>query len=310
MKGTIALIIPYFGALPEWFPYFVESVSHSPILDVLLFTDARVGTELPANVKVHSCSLTEFDALASRALSIPVSLKAPFKICDFKPAFGEIFQEHIREYGFWAFGDLDLIYGDVESFLVPLLQDHDVISCRKEWISGSLCILRNCKEVNSLYTRSPDWKRAFLASDYKMFDEMGGFFFAEVLRGADINSLKGEVESFTHVVKTAGKQGTLRCAFIDLACEDIDWGQSIVYDAGQLTRSTDGSAVMYVHFVCMKRRFFEVPSVAPAQDKFYIRKTGIYQGLPDARVIFTNEPGRVLRGSMRGSRRLLRRLIG
>lgn len=310
MKGRIAVIIPYFGVLPHWFPYFVKSVAHSPILDVLLLTDAQVESPFPENIKVHTFSLADFGKLASRALSLPVSLATPFKVCDFKPAFGVIFQQYIHDYEFWAFGDIDLVYGNLASFLQPLLSNHDVISCRKGWISGSLCVLRNCKEVNSLYTRSADWKKAFLSPDYFLFDELGGLFYAEVLNGADLLLLKGQVESFTHVVKRAAQEGSLRCAFNDLACEHIDWGESIFYDNGRLTKLRDSSAVMYVHYVCMKRRFFEVPMVATVPDKFFIRKTGIYLDRPDLRAICSQEAGRVFRGGIHGGYRLLQRYIG
>jgi hypothetical protein len=310
MKARIALIIPYFGVLPHWFPYFAKSVADSPILDVLLFTDAHAGPELPENIKVHSCSLAEFGVLASRALSLPVSPKYPFKVCDFRPAFGEIFHEHICDYEFWAFGDIDLVYGDVAAFLQPLLPNHDVISCRKGWVSGSLCVLRNCKEVNSLYARSADWQRAFLSPNHQFFDELGGFLYSEVIKGADVLSLKGAVESFTHVVKRAATDGSLRCAFNDFACEYLDWGETVIFDKGKLTRLSDGTALMYVHYVCMKRRFFEVPRAATVQDRFYIRKTGIYLKPPDLNTICSREAGRVIRGSIHGARRLLQRYIG
>jgi hypothetical protein len=198
----------------------------------------------------------------------------------------------------------------VAAFLQPLLSNTDVISCRKGWVSGSLCVLRNCKEVNSLYTRSTDWQTAFLSPNYQFFDELGGFLFSEVIKGADVLSLKGAVESFTHVVKKATTDAVLRCAFIDLACEDIDWGTSIVYDAGKLTRSSNGSAVMYVHYVCMKRRFFEVPTTAIVPDQFYIRKTGIYLKRPSVGVICSQEIGRIIRGGIHGARRLLQRYVG
>jgi hypothetical protein len=184
-----------------------------------------------------------------------------------------------------------------------------VISFRKGWISGSLCVLRNCEEVNSLYTRSADWKKVFLSPDSLLFDEMGGFLYPEVLKGADVLSLKGTVESFTHVVKQAAKEGSLRCVFNDFACENLDWGETVIFDKGKLTRSSDGSAVMYVHYVCMKRRFFEVPRATMVPDRFYIRKTGIYLEHPGVRTICSQEAGRVIRGGINGARRLLYRYI-
>lgn len=310
MKRKIALIIPYFGALPHWFPYFLKSVAHSPMLQVLLFTDSSVGQVLPDNVTVHPCSLSDFNAQASRALSLSISIAFPYKVCDFKPAFGEVFQEYIRDFEFWAFGDIDLVYGDVAAFLQPLLRDHDVISFAKGWISGSLCVLRNCKEVNSLFRRSADWQKVFLSAECELFDEMGGHLYPEVLKGADVVSLKGKVESFTHLVKASCREGSLRCAFTDFACEELDWGETIIYEAGKLTRLSDGSAVMYLHYVAMKRRFFEVPATETVPGRFYLRKTGIYLTRIDAGVIVSQETGRVIRGAIHGAQRLLGRHIG
>ncbi len=111
---------------------------------MLLFTDARIEHAVPGNIKVYPYTLSEFNRLASRVFSIQVSVSSPYKLCDFKPMYGILFQEYIRDYEFWAFGDMDLVYGDLTHFLTPLMRENDVVSCRKGWVSGSLCVLRNC----------------------------------------------------------------------------------------------------------------------------------------------------------------------
>lgn len=304
-KGRVALIIPYFGPLPQWFPYFAKSAANSQILDVLLFTDARDLPKLPDNIKAHCCTLAEFSVLASDSLSLAVSLKSPFKVCDFRPTFGIIFNEYIRDYEFWAFGDIDLVFGDLGRFLEPLLVDNDVISFRKGWVSGSFCVLRNCGQVNSIYKSSSDWQKSLLLPDNQLFDELGGFLYREVLRGSDVLSLKPNVDSFTHVVMRAVKKGSLRCAFNDLACENLAWGETITFESGRLIRSKDQRELMYIHFVCMKRRFFEAPRVTEAPDSFAIRKTGIYLQRPGMGIICSQEFARVIRGGIHGIGRLL-----
>lgn len=309
MKAKIALIIPYFGRLPHWFPYFAKSAGCSPLFDILFFTDAQLHGPLPDNFKVYSCSLAEFSNLASSLLSLPISISFPYKVCEFKPIFGEIFQQHIRDYQFWAFGDIDVVYGDVSAFLEPLLPNYDVISCRQGWVSGSLCVLRNIQAVNSAFRHSADWEKAVLDPEYQLFDEMGGHLYHEVLNGTDLFSLKSNIESFTHVLKALDKKGSLRCSFSDLACEYLPWGETITYNHGALTRSSSGESVMYVHYVVMKRRFFEVPETTRVPDEFYIRNTGIYLDRPDLSVICTRETLRVIRGGMHGALRLLKRYI-
>ena len=160
MNGRIALIIPYFGPLPNWFPYFAKSVAQSPILDVLLFTDAQVDAAQFDNIKVYPSSLTEFCKMASRAFSIEISLTSPIKLCDFKPAFGEIFQDYIRDYEFWAFGDMDLVFGDAGAFLDSPAEpgrnqlqkrvDQRLVLCPQK-LQGSECPLRaKSRLANSL----------------------------------------------------------------------------------------------------------------------------------------------------------------
>ena len=89
IKAKIALIIPYFGQLPSWFPYFLRSVEYNHLLDVLLFTDCNsiVRTVLPDNVHVFPSTLEDISTLASLQLSIPIKLGYPYKLCDLKPAF-------------------------------------------------------------------------------------------------------------------------------------------------------------------------------------------------------------------------------
>jgi hypothetical protein len=42
-----------------------------------------------------------------------------------------LFREYIRDYEFWAFGDIDLVYGDFTRFRAMLMQADDIFSCRK-----------------------------------------------------------------------------------------------------------------------------------------------------------------------------------
>ena len=41
-------------------------------------------------------------------------------VCDFKPLYGHIFHEYIQGYPFWAYGDMDGIFGHTELFNTSL----------------------------------------------------------------------------------------------------------------------------------------------------------------------------------------------
>lgn len=307
----IALVMPYFGKLPDLATYFFESVSHQPDIDVLLFTDADLTVPVGDNVKLHPFTLAEFSDLASRRLGIQMKFDTPYKICDLKPAYGAVFQDYLGGYRFWGYGDIDVIYGDLARYLQPLLDDHDLISFRRGWISGSLCVLRNCDKVNFAYRCSADWAKVFTAPEYQFFDELGGHFFNAVGEGEDLGTLKGKVDSFTHVVKRLQHDSVLRCSFADQACEDIDWGETLLYDQGKITRCRGSAEVLYVHTVLMKRRFFFVPPPHQAErGRFFIRKTGIYPYGQSARARRALEAARIFQGGASGFRRLLRRYVG
>jgi hypothetical protein len=305
MKATIALIIPYFGPLPSYFPYFLASAIKSRVLDVFFFTDALLDPNIGANIKVHRYTMSDFNQLATRMLRMKVAVSSPYKLCDFKPAYGAIFEEYIRGYEFWGFGDIDVIFGNLEAFIAPLLSDNDVISFRKGWISGSLCVLRNCARVNFAYTESSDWRKTFTTQKHHHFDELGGHLYSQVLKGTELDLLKGNVDSFTHVVSRLARKGALVCAFSDSVCENLDWNDTLMYEGGHLMRVNEQTEVMYLHYVVMKRRFFEVPHTAIVPQRFWIRKTGIYMNRPDLLLVVTKEVPRIIRGAVSGLQRFL-----
>jgi len=307
--SKIAIVIPYFGKLPAVADYFFASAGHAQDLDVLLFTDAAPSANVPSNVKVHAFTTAGFNDLASRQLGIPIQVSSPYKLCDFRPAYGVIFQEYLGDYEFWGFGDVDVIYGDVARVLGPILAGHDIISCRKGWTSGAFCILRNSPTVNSAYRCSADWARALAARDYQFFDELGGRLFNVAQDGTDVGTHRGNVEAFTQVAKRLQRDGLLRCSFQDLVCEDLDWGESLVFDQGRITRCRDGADVLCVHTVKMKRRFFYLPSTEIDRGRFFIRKTGIYPAGQPTTSRFIEEVGRILRGGSSCLGRLLRRRV-
>lgn len=60
------------------------------------------------------------------------SNQSPYYLVEFKPALGWLFREYLREYTHWAYGDLDVLFGDMRrGWLEPNeLQDFDIITFR------------------------------------------------------------------------------------------------------------------------------------------------------------------------------------
>ena len=146
----IGVIIPFFGKWPEWFDYFLHSCIHNPTIDWIFPNDCELPGIAADNLKFIPYQLREFNKKASEILEFDIQLEHPYKICDFKPTYGEIFNELIKGYDFWGYGDLDLIYGDIRSFYTEqLLERYDILSNHEEFITGHFCLLRNNTE-NSL----------------------------------------------------------------------------------------------------------------------------------------------------------------
>ena len=74
-------------------------------------------------------------------------MEKPYKLCDYKPAYGEALQSLLSEYDFWGYCDCDLILGDLRKFLTEdILQTNDKLFTR-----GHMTLFRNTPEVNAFY---------------------------------------------------------------------------------------------------------------------------------------------------------------
>src|SRR5665811_1376568 len=115
---SIAILTCWYGSYPWYFPYFIHSCSYNPTIDFFIITDnhALIHNK-PENVKIIYKTLEEIKKAASEKLGIKVNIDYPYKLCDFKPAYGFLFPEIIKGYDFWGQSDLDVIYGDIRGFI-------------------------------------------------------------------------------------------------------------------------------------------------------------------------------------------------
>ena len=73
----------------------------------MFFTDQQV--ESAHNIIVHNMNFTDFQKLVQNAFDFKIILDRPYKLCEYKQAYGYILQSYIKSYDFWGFGDLDLV---------------------------------------------------------------------------------------------------------------------------------------------------------------------------------------------------------
>lgn len=144
---TILFICPYFGKLPEGhMKLWLLSCEKNPTIDWLILTDDRTSAlDYPPNVKVVYTTLEEIKRQAQEKFDFPISLDRPYKLCDYKPAYGYIFSGYVEGYDYWGHCDMtDCIFGNLRKFLT----DDFLSGADKFFFLGHMTIYRNAEEVN------------------------------------------------------------------------------------------------------------------------------------------------------------------
>lgn len=168
----IIFVIPYFGKLPFWMPYFLLSCKSNPSINWVIITDQKYGELIPDNVEIIYHSFDSYCQLVSKKLEITFKPTNPYKLCDIKPALAYIHDDLIKGYDFWAFGDLDLIYGDLRAYFTEAkLSKKSLFSTHATRISGHLCLIRNDSKLNTAFMKIKDWKLIFEDNRHYAFDE-------------------------------------------------------------------------------------------------------------------------------------------
>lgn len=146
MKSAV-LILPYFGKFPDIFPLFLKTAAKNPNINFLIISDSEENIDYPGNVIVLSQTFSEFRELMEKRLGQTIVLEKPYKLCDYKPVYGYVLSEQIKQYDYWGYCDCDLIWGDLYSFIEPLMEK----GYDKIFASGHLTLYRNTQENNELF---------------------------------------------------------------------------------------------------------------------------------------------------------------
>ena len=113
-----------------------------------------------------------FQIIAQKAFDFQITLDRPYKLCEYKQAYGLILQDYIKKYDFWGFGDLDLVYGDIRSFLTDDILEHKFLL---GW--GHLTLIKNDEDAKTYFMKEiagyQSYKQAFTTNKITFFDEYG-----------------------------------------------------------------------------------------------------------------------------------------
>ena len=281
---SITLMICYFGNFPTWFNIFLETCKHNSTVRFIIFTDNKVQCSNLPNVTYKNFSLDKFNSLASEKLGLSINISKPYKLCDFKPAYGIIFEDYLKDADFWGHCDVDLIFGDIRSFITSrILSKYDVITARKEYVVGHFTLYRNTNIVNRMYEQSKDHQLVFQDQRTFSFDECN-FLWWYLLNGYNILNIQSPIESMSHVIRKLSKNKIIKVYFDNMMLEQeiIDpYGRKgefqpkVSWKEGKLINIITGKKLLYFHFHFLKKcKDFDIPDWAGIPSKFMVSRKG------------------------------------
>lgn len=168
---SIVLINCYFGRFPNYFNLFLDSCRMNDTVNFLFFTDNIVQNP-PENVNVINISFEGLKEMFKAKFDFEISLDAPYKLCDYKPAYGYVFYEYIARFDYWGYCDIDMIFGDIRHFLSDdILDKYD-----KFYKLGHLTVFRNTQDNNCAFMQDENvsYRKAFTTKKIVVFDEFNG----------------------------------------------------------------------------------------------------------------------------------------
>ena len=280
-RGKALLIIPYFGQFGPWFGLYLHSLARQRTIDLLLLSDTE-PPPLPDNARRVEMTFERLRELANARLPLPVRLERMRNICDLRPAYGIVFEEFTRGYEYWAFGDEDVLYGDVDKMLAPHLDGNvDLVVPARNGKSGHLTIIRNRRRTNELALGDPAYKGVLVSREHWAYDETSWRW-------------GSEISSFHKVMTEAEARGDLSIRWdIPRVTGVPQRGRWFVYD-GRAIHEDTGREILYYHWGRMRHRRVDWPTAEAARGGFAFDRYGFYDPrLTPARLAARRSVGRL-----------------
>ncbi|SUB23863.1 DUF6625 family protein [Avibacterium avium] len=162
----INMIIPYFGQFPNYFPLFLRSCERNPSITWTIISDNKTSYKYPKNVNFVFMTFHDLKDKVQSLFEFPIYLETPYKLCDYKPAYGYIFKDLITDFDYWGYCDLDVIYGDIRKFI-----SEEILKFKKIFLLGHFSLIKNEDMFNKMFMRNEFYREVFSNKDPYNFDE-------------------------------------------------------------------------------------------------------------------------------------------
>lgn len=262
----IAVISVYYGVLPPYYRLWFRSCEYNPTIDFYLVTDIQID-KLPTNVQIIKLSLPEFRALAEKKLGLAVRIDAPYKLCDYKPMYGQILEDYLTGYDYWAHCDMDMIFGDLRKFF----DEYELNKYDRFLHLGHLSLYRNTPQCKQYYKLSGSkcggWEEVVTTPKNCLFDEWSGVY--GIFHENQLSMFEKRIFADISMIYSRFR----------LALDDMNYDQQVFYwEEGHVYRSywingeEEREEFIYIHF--KKRKFMKEEFDAALTRAFFIGPHG------------------------------------
>lgn len=157
---TKLMIVQWDGPLPDWTEQWLANTHR--------VTDAGHGWHFLLDADPDS-----IQARIARLGITPPPLEGR-KLCDFRPALGEMYADEVARFDFWGHTDLDCVYGPLWEYVTDdLLAGCDVFSNDPApQMCGPFSLYRTAS-ASHIFRDAPDWQTVFEDTTLHAFDETG-----------------------------------------------------------------------------------------------------------------------------------------
>lgn len=154
------MIVQWVGPLPSWIDAWLANTQR--------VTDAGYGWEFLLDHDIDSIRLR----IASLGVECPPLVGR--KLCDYRPALGEMYENVVKDFDFWGHTDLDCVYGNLWEFVSDeLLAGCDIYSNDPyPNLCGPFSLYRT-DTASHVFRDAEDWRDIFEDPELHAFDETG-----------------------------------------------------------------------------------------------------------------------------------------
>ena len=261
---SICIYLCWFGGLPSYYWAWRKSALANQSIDFYIFTD-RTEIISESNIIVNYFSFDQLRELFQSKYDFIITLDKPYKLCDYKPALGDIFYDITKQYDFWAYCDMDMVFGDIRAFINGELLNNVF----RIFTVGYFSVYRTSRIMIDLYKNDGNYpeynyREAFSTGEACLFDEF---------RGMEPKCYRNNISIYYAPV--ARNYDHRKHGFYNKSGEQVylQWDHGKLFEINYATLNK--TEILFAHY-CKRK----MDSDKMLQDTFYISSTAITNKKP------------------------------